>query len=212
MLAIDPRDVSAVSDPDVRASVSADGQSIDVTVPAGATAPFQFTYLVGNGKVKAKARAAVKVTIVHGQAPTTPPSCVRDRPSWPRRHTPSWPASGSRSRSSPTGATPSPTRSSPRSRATRLSIDGQGRLAYLAPPTPGKGQIDYVVDDGRGGRTKGAVPVEVIALTETRARPPVTQPDVIRGVVGKSLQIEPLGNDIAGRRPERPRRPDAPRR
>jgi hypothetical protein len=63
VLAIDPRDVSATSNPDIRASVSADGQSIDVVVPAGTTAPFRFTYLVGNGKVKAKARAAVNVTI-----------------------------------------------------------------------------------------------------------------------------------------------------
>ena len=31
-----------------------------------------------------------------------------------------------------------------------------------------------------------------------------TQPDVVRGVVGKPLQIEPLGNDIAGADPSEP--------
>ena len=31
-----------------------------------------------------------------------------------------------------------------------MSIDGQGRIAYLAPPVPGKGTLDYVVDEGEG--------------------------------------------------------------
>lgn len=203
VLAIDPRDVSAVSNPDVRASVSADGQSIDVVVPAGTTAPFQFTYLVGNGKVKAKARAAVKVSIAdeatnnapflrEGQAKlakTAYPVLAGNRLAVPVI------ADWRDPESDPVIATVD---------GESLSIDGQGRLAYLAPPMAGKGKLDYLAEDGRGGKTKGGVPVEVIALTETRARPPVTQPDVIRGVVGKSLQIEPLGNDIAGADPGDP--------
>ncbi|WP_404386208.1 Ig-like domain-containing protein [Knoellia locipacati] len=203
VLAIDPRDVSAVTDPDVRASVSADGQSIDVTVPAGSEVPFQFTYLVGNGKVKAKSRAAVKVSI----APDAVNNAPFLREGQAKLARTAYPVLAGKRLAVPVVADWRDPESDPvlaTVEGERLSIDGQGRLAYLAPPEPGKARIEYVADDGRGGRTKGAVPVEVIALTETRARPPVTQPDVIRGVVGKSLQIEPLGNDIAGADPSDP--------
>ncbi|MDT0212619.1 Ig-like domain-containing protein [Rothia sp. ARF10] len=203
VLAIDPRDVSAVSDPDVRASVSADGQSIDVTVPTGSVEPFQFTYLVGNGKVKAKSRAAVKVSI----APDATNNAPFLREGQAKLAKTAYPVLAGKRLAVPVVADWRDPESDPVLATVdgeRLSIDGQGRLAYLAPPEPGKGSIDYVADDGRGGRTKGAVPVEVVALTETRARPPVTQPDVIRGVVGKSLQVEPLGNDIAGADPSDP--------
>ncbi|WP_353951838.1 fibronectin type III domain-containing protein [Knoellia sp. S7-12] len=203
VLAIDPRDVSATSNPDIRPSVSADGQSIDVTVPAGATAPFQFTYLVGNGKVKAKARAAVKVNIAAEDTNNAP--FLREGQA--KLAKTAYPVLAGKRLAVPVISDWRDPEADPVLTTVdgdSLSIDGQGRLAYLAPPTPGKAQIDYVVDDGRGGRTKGVVPVEVIALTETRARPPVTQPDVIRGVVGKSLQIEPLGNDIAGADPSDP--------
>ncbi|CAN7258691.1 Ig-like domain-containing protein [Knoellia sp. LjRoot47] len=203
VLAIDPRDVSAVSDPDVRASVSADGQSIDVTVPAGTDAPFQFTYLVGNGKVKAKSRATVKVSI----APNDVNNAPFLREGQAKLAKTAYPVLAGKRLAVPVIADWRDPESDPvlaTVEGERLSIDGQGRLAYLAAPEAGKASIEYVADDGRGGRTKGAVPVEVIALTETRARPPVTQPDVIRGVVGKSLQIEPLGNDIAGADPSDP--------
>ncbi|MFW5473264.1 Ig-like domain-containing protein [Knoellia sp. CPCC 206450] len=203
VLAIDPRDVSAVSDPDVRASVSADGQSIDVTVPAGSVEPFQFTYLVGNGKVKAKSRAAVRVSI----APETTNNAPYLREGQAKLAKTAYPVLAGKRLAVPVVADWRDPESDPVLATVdgeRLSIDGQGRLAYLAPPEPGRESIDYVADDGRGGRTKGAVPVEVVALTETRARPPVTQPDVIRGVVGKSLQVEPLGNDIAGADPSDP--------
>ena len=203
VLAIDPRDVSATSDPDVRASVSADGQSIDVTVPAGSSAPFQFTYLVGNGKVKAKARAAVKVAIVPDQTNNAP--FLREGQATLAKT--AYPVLAGKRLSVPVIADWRDPESDPVIATVEgdgLSVDGQGRIAYLAPPVPGKGALDYLVDDGRGAATKGSVPVEVVALTETRARPPVTQPDVIRGVVGKSLQIEPLGNDIAGADPGDP--------
>ena len=203
VLAIDPRDVSATSNPDIRPSVSADGQSIDVVVPPGTNAPFEFTYLVGNGKVKAKARAAVKVSIA-AQGTNNAPFLREGQAKLAKT---AYPVLAGKRLAVPVIADWRDPESDPVIATVdgdSLSIDGQGRLAYLAPPTAGKTMIDYVAEDGRGGHTKGAVPVEVIALTETRARPPVTQPDVIRGVVGKSLQIEPLGNDIAGADPSDP--------
>ncbi|PRY58766.1 fibronectin type III domain protein [Knoellia remsis] len=203
VLAIDPADVSAPSNPDVRVSVAADGQSVDVNVPAGTTAPFQFTYRVGNGTVKSKTRATVKVSIVDDATNNAPFL----RPGQAKLAKTAYPVLAGKRISVPVAADWRDPESDPVIATVDgegLSIDGQGRLSYLAPPEPGKGAVEYVADDGRGGRTKGSVPVEVIALTETRPRPPVTQPDVIRGVVGKPLQIEPLGNDIAGADPSDP--------
>ena len=80
-------------------------------------------------------------------------------------------------------------------------VDGQGRITLLAPQKVGKQQIPYSVTDGRGGTTKGAVTAQVIGTTDSKFVAPRTQPDAVRGVVGKPLQIEPLGNDVAGADP-----------
>ncbi len=44
----------------------------------------------------------------------------------------------------------------------------------------------------------------MLSEDETKAVPPRTQPDVLRGVVGKPVQLQPLGNDIAGADPTDP--------
>ena len=68
----------------------------------------------------------------------------------------------------------------------------------------GKQQIPYTVTDGRGGTTKGTVAAQVIGTSDSKFVAPRTQPDAVRGVVGKPLQIEPLGNDVAGADPGEP--------
>jgi hypothetical protein len=203
VLAIDPQDVTQPDVPNIRVSVSADGQSIDAIVPEGMTQPFSFTYLVGNGKVKAKSRAKVSVRIAGDEVNNAPFL----RKGAAKLASTSYPVLAGKRLSVPVIADWRDPESDPVTAIVSgdtLAIDGQGRIAYTAPVKPGKGAIEYLVDDGRGQQTKGQVPVEIIALTETRARPPITQPDVIRAVVGKSFQIEPLGNDIAGADPSDP--------
>ena len=60
----------------------------------------------------------------------------------------------------------------------------------------------YAVSDGRE-QTSGRVSLQVLEPKD-KFRAPDTKPDVVRGVVGKPLQIEPLGNDVAGADPTEP--------
>ena len=84
-------------------------------------------------------------------------------------------------------------------------VDGQGRVTLAAPTTEGKQSVGYVVTDGRGGTTKGAVSALVISPSgDSPFVAPKTQPDAVRGVIGKPLQVEPLGNDVAGADPGEP--------
>ena len=77
-------------------------------------------------------------------------------------------------------------------------------MEYLSGMEPGVVSVPYTVDDGQGGTTPGSVDVEVVGPLDSRPRNPVTQPDVIRGVVGKPIQVEPLSNDIPGADPGDP--------
>ena len=83
-------------------------------------------------------------------------------------------------------------------------VDGSGALTIRARSQKGQQVVGYVVDDGRGATTPSSVTLDVITEDETKAVPPRTQPDVLRGVVGKPVQLQPLGNDIAGADPTDP--------
>src|SRR5699024_2091140 len=83
------------------------------------------------------------------------------------------------------------------------SIDGQGRLTFRAPSETGSHQVKFAVDDGHGRSAAGSVTIDVLADT-ARPAAPRTQTDVVRGVVGKPVQVEPLGNDVTGADPTDP--------
>ena len=202
VLAIDPADVSPATDERVRPMVSGDGQTIDVAVPKELTGSFTFTYMVNNGTAKS-AKATVAVTVVDAQVNSAPH--LRDGAANAPR--PPYPVLVGKRIALPVladwrddeGDTLSLTATD-----AGLSVDGQGRLEYLAGVEAGVQSIPYAVSDGRTEGTSGAVEVEVISLTDARPRNPVTQPDVVRGVVGKPIQIEPLGNDVPGADPGDP--------
>ncbi|MCE1179089.1 MAG: hypothetical protein LWW86_08700 [Micrococcales bacterium] len=80
-------------------------------------------------------------------------------------------------------------------------VDGQGRLSVLAPPRPGASSVRYAVDDGHGATAQGQVQLSVLDLRTGKPANPKTQPDVVRGAVGKPVQIEPLANDVPGADP-----------
>ena len=80
--------------PGVATSASADGQTVQVTVPEEPTpSTFSFDYTVNNGTTAKNGRATAKVTVrivgVRGQHARR--SCARVRRSWRRRSTPSSP-------------------------------------------------------------------------------------------------------------------------
>ena len=205
VLSIDQADVARPSIGGVATTVSADGQAIHVTVPEKtAGSSFTFDYPVNNGKVKGKGEAKVTVRVVADSvngAPEPAPGrgkladagLPRDRRQAPVA-----------CRSSPTGATPRTT-SSPRRRRPRAAVvDGAGPLTLTAPQKVGKQRSPTSSPTGAAARPRATVAAHVIGTTDSKFVAPRTQPDAVRGVVGKPLQIEPLGNDIAGADPGEP--------
>ena len=73
MLAIDPDDLGRPDMSGVTASVAADGQSVDVSVPDNPERQsFSFTYKVNNGKAPQKSEAKVTVTLVADEVNSPP--------------------------------------------------------------------------------------------------------------------------------------------
>ncbi len=73
VLAIDQRDVTAPDLDGVTATVSADGQAVDVSVPPNAEGrTFAFSYKVNNGKVVSKESAKVTVRVVGDEVNAAP--------------------------------------------------------------------------------------------------------------------------------------------
>ncbi|HEY7718077.1 MAG TPA: fibronectin type III domain-containing protein [Pedococcus sp.] len=202
ILSISPADVSQPDVGGVTASVAADGQSIDVAIPRELEKQsFSFTYKVGNGTSPEKSQARVEVTLA-SESENTPPHLragpaklantaypVNQGKLLPVQVVGDW-----RDRESDTVTVEATAEGS--------SVDGLGRLSVRAPQKSGPQTVEYAVSDGRDS-SPGRVNLQVLDDDDT-FRPPQTQPDVVRGVVGKPLQIEPLGNDVAGADPGEP--------
>ncbi|WP_332027659.1 Ig-like domain-containing protein [Pedococcus sp.] len=202
ILAINPDDVGPPDLQGVAVSVAADGQSVDVSIPKDpARQSFSFKYKVNNGTAPEKSEATVRVTLASEQE-NTPPQL---RPGPAKLANTQYPVNQGkllpvqvigdwRDRESDTVTVQATEQGS--------SVDGLGRLSVLAPQKSGPQTVGYAVSDGRE-QTPGRVNLQVLDNTD-RFRAPATQPDVVRGVVGKPLQIEPLGNDVAGADPSEP--------
>ncbi|MGL5861369.1 MAG: Ig-like domain-containing protein, partial [Phycicoccus sp.] len=204
VLAIDQADVTRPSLDGVSATVSADGQAVDVAVPEGTEGrSFSFDYRVNNGKVKSKTAARVSVRIVPEDVNGSP----RLRPGGAKLVATPYPVIAGKRLAVPVlgdWRDPESDVLAAGAAGEGSIVDGQGKVTLTAPVERGNRRIGYIVTDGRGGRAEGGVTARVIGLKDTRFEPPRTQPDAVRGVVGKPLQIEPLGNDIAGADPGEP--------
>ena len=202
ILAIDPADLGKPDLEGVSVSVAADGQSVDVTIPREPRRQsFSFTYKVNNGMAPEKSQATVTVGVASDQE-NTPPHL---RPGQAVLANTVYPVNAGkllpvqvigdwRDRESDTVMVEATEEGS--------SVDGLGRLNVLAPLKSGQKSVEYAVSDGRD-QTSGRVSLTVLD-DEDKLRAPDPKPDVVRGVVGKPLQIEPLGNDVAGADPTEP--------
>ncbi|MBR7742622.1 fibronectin type III domain-containing protein [Phycicoccus sp. BSK3Z-2] len=204
VLSIDQRDVSAPTMEGVTATVSADGQAVDVSVPEGTEGQsFEFRYKVNNGATVSEQDARVAVRIVPDEVNGPP----RLRPG-AELTAADYPVIAGKRLSVPVLADwRDPENDILAARADREGsvVDGAGRVTLTAPTETGLQPVAYVVTDGRGGSTEGTVRARVLeAGGEDDFVPPTTQPDAVRGVVGKPLQVDPLGNDIAGADPAEP--------
>ena len=207
ILAISPGDVGRASIGEVATSASADGQTVQVTVPEEPTSDtFSFDYTVNNGTTAKNGRATARVTVrVIDAGVNTPP---RLRAGQGKLATSTYPVvAGNPVRVGVVAdwrdAENDPIQVSAGDPVT-TGVDGSGALTIKARGEKGQQVVDYVVDDGRGASTPSTVTLDVLSEDETKAVPPRTQPDVLRGVVGKPVQLQPLGNDIAGADPTDP--------
>ncbi|MFC7485551.1 Ig-like domain-containing protein [Knoellia sp. CPCC 206453] len=203
ILAIDPKDLTAPSATDVTATVSSDGQTVDVNVPPNpSSSTITFSYKVSNGKAKEKAGAKIVLTVV-GDDINTPPKLREGQAELAKTTYPV--VSGGRVAASVLGDW----RDGENDPLTvdgidpKTVIDGQNRVGVTAPNEAGPATVDYAINDGRQS-TKGKISLTVLDLLETKGVPPKTQPDVVRAVLGKPVQLEPLGNDIPGADPGDP--------
>ena len=203
ILAIDPKDLTTPSAPDVTATVSSDGQTVDVNVPANpSSSTITFSYKVSNGKAKQKGSAKVVLTVV-GDDINSPPKLREGQADLARTTYPV--VSGGRVAASVLGDWRDGENDPLTVDAADAStvIDGQNRIGITAPVKPGPATVAYGINDGRQS-TKGEVNLTVLDLAQPNAVAPKTQPDVVRAVLGKPVQLEPLGNDIPGADPGDP--------
>ena len=198
VLGVDPGDVSPPDVQDITAVASADGQTIDVTVPVRPDATeFTFTYKVNNGKSKERPQGKVTVRVVGDETNTAP----KLREGAKELASTVYPVVAGERLSVPVLADWRDAENdsiSPLATDATSMIDGRGQVTALAPVEPGPRSIAYAVSDGRGGQSEGQFSINVLDPSDTQMVPPKSQPDVVRGIVGKPVQIEPLGNDIAG--------------
>ena len=202
ILAIGPDDITQPDLPGASVSVAADGQSVDVTIPSNPEKQsFSFKYKVNNGTSPEKSEATVRVGIA-GPSENNPPHL---RPGQARLAKAVYPVNaGKLLPVQVIGDWRDPESDTVTVEATAKgsSVDGLGRLNVLAPLKDGPQSVEYAVSDGQD-QTTGRLSLQVLGKDD-KFRAPDTKPDVVRGVVGKPLQIEPLGNDIAGADPTEP--------
>lgn len=208
ILAIAPDAITRPTASDVTAQVSGDGQSVEVDVPKKPSSrSFSFTYTVNNGSAKksTESTARVDVTVV-GDDVNTPPHL---RKGHAKLASAVYPATPGANMNIGVVADWRDDENDPVSIEAvddGSSVDGSGRLSVQAPSTPGSSKVRYQVSDGHGGATRAQVSVDVLG-DSAQPKPPRAQADVVRAVVGKPVQLRPLGNDVPGADPGEP---DAP--
>ncbi|MBM6544933.1 fibronectin type III domain-containing protein [Janibacter sp. YIM B02568] len=203
ILAISPKDLTQPSGDDASASVSGDSQSIDVTVADGADGgSFELTYKANNGKATSE-KAVVKVRVV-GDDVNSPPALRPGKKTLSETTYPVPP--GQRVGMSVLGDWRDPESDPVTLEAVdpESLVDGSGKLTVVGSDETGKREVAYRVDDGHGGRSDGKAKVNVIDPVDGKLVAPKTQPDVVRAVLGKPVQIEPLANDVPGADPSDP--------
>ncbi|GAA1881345.1 Ig-like domain-containing protein [Lapillicoccus jejuensis] len=205
ILAIAPGDVSQPSVAGVTAAVSSDGQAVDVTVPDDpASSEFSFTYRVTNGTGGATSASSARVTVtVVDDAVNGAPYVRQGQAQLAKARYAAVPGGHVAVGVVADWRDPENDPLTVEASTPGVGVDPSGALAVTAPTSPGALTVRYAVADGHGGSTAGSVPVTVLA-DDARPVPPLPQPDVVRAVAGKPVQIRPLGNDVPGADPTDP--------
>ena len=89
----------------------------------------------------------------------------------------------------------------------KVGTTPDGRITFTAPRVtePTMVAITYDVSDGRSEPQQATMNVKVLAFDATNGDAPITEPDAVRGEVGRPILVRPLSNDIPGADPLNPR-------
>jgi hypothetical protein len=194
--------VTAPENPAASVAIAPDGQTVLVTLTAGAVGQTQFKYTIDDGKgLTATATVTVEIRTLGqnsapnlraGYTPTVLPVAAggqislavladwRDFDGDPLALSATSAAAGS-----------------------AVATTG-GLLNYTAPVTAGIQTIHYQVSDGHGGVTDGTTQVDVQSLRATKAVAATAEPVVARGEVGQPVVVSPLDNALPGFDPANP--------
>ena len=192
-----------------QATISPDGQTVQLTLPPGAAGRTSFVYYIDDGRDGKTAHATVTVPIRQPSENTDP----RLRLGFEPRQ---WivPAGGildvpvlpdwrDRADGDPIVVTGADTDGGVKTGADARPT-ASGQLRVTAPPVGGPLEVTYTVSDGVGGDVERSFTVDVQDPKDRQAFPGVAEPDVISGQVGEPITISPLDNDQPGSDPLTP--------
>lgn len=196
--------ISAITAPDnpaVKLAISPDGQTVQLTMPESAV-DTRFKYTVDDGKgLNATASVNVEGRTQDQNEPPALRTGFKER-DW------SVPSGGLLSIAATTewrdfDGDPI-VLADAHTDAGSVTTTPAGFVEYSAPREAGTRQVDYRVTDGRGEPVMGEESVLVQEPTATAAVAAVAEPDVVRGQVGRPIQVKPLENDRPGSDPSDP--------
>lgn len=205
ILAIAPGDVGTTGVDGITATASADGQSVQVTLPEEPRVQqFQFSYTVNNGTAKPTKDSTARVTVrLVGDDVNTPPHLRAGQAKLAQSEYPA--LKGATTKVGVIADWRDAENDPLAVEGTDDSVNVDGANTVLIGPREREGAqvVGYRVRDGRGASTDGTIRIKVLG-DDDKPVPPRTQPDVVRTVVGKPVQVLPLGNDIPGADPTDP--------
>jgi hypothetical protein len=200
------RAIQQVSDSGARARISPDGQTVDFTLPQGATGVTTFEYFIDDGRDGVSGHATVRVQSRVGAVNQPPGLRTGARPRiW------NIPASGTMTvpvlsdwRDNHDGDAISLVSAAPETGADHgasAAPTAAGAVRFRAPDDPGLVRVRYAATDGLSAPVDKTLTFRVESRDGDTSYPAVAEPDVIVGQAGKPITIKPLLNDLPGSDP-----------
>ncbi|MGI8881212.1 MAG: Ig-like domain-containing protein [Jatrophihabitans sp.] len=186
-------------------TISPDGQTVELAVPAGGNGPYLFNYTVDDGHGKTSNQAKVSVTLHPVGGPDGRPAlrakskavkgAAAAGATVPFQVLSEWRDPDSDplfllSASVGGGGT--------------VSTTTDGRVIVTAPSVSGPTKVSYTVADGYGESKQGSLTLNVQNDNSIDATAPKPEWDLVRGSTGAALKIDPLANDEPGSDPSDP--------
>ncbi len=198
------RSVEPITRNGAKLTIGPDGQTVQLKLPPGTTAPTSFEYFIDDGR---EVSAHARVTVSTRRDSMNQPPALREgfKPkTW------SVPAGGSLElpvlpdwRDLGDGdvltvATASLDSEAPGAQARTTA---SGRVRFQAPPLPGKVTVAYTVTDGRSEPVTTDLTFDVQDVDRDRAVAAQAEPDITSVEAGRWVTLRPLANDLPGSDP-----------